>query len=109
VKAKHNADQAAVRVPAALDPLERRRRAAEQRVREALSCLEQAQAFIGQAAVELCSVSQLQMEWKVLWSYSDRLEKVCFGVERKVGALRMAGHLLLDYTPPFINREGGEQ
>jgi hypothetical protein len=89
--------------------VERRRRAAEERVRKALLCLEQAQQLISRAAAELCSVGAMQMESKVVWAYSDRLEKVCFGVERKSGALRVQGLLLLDYTPACREQEGGGQ
>lgn len=97
------------RRPSGLDPLDRRRLAAEERVREALSCLEQAQALISRAAMDLCSVSEMEMESKVVWAYGDRLEKVCFGVDRKSGRLRVDGRLLLDYTPVYSGQAGGGQ
>jgi hypothetical protein len=104
VRAKRNADQA----PAALDPLERRRQAAEERVREALTCLEQAQGLVGRAATVLCSVSEMEMASRVVWAYCDRLQVVSFGVERKSGSLRVDGRLMLDYTPSVAPApEGG--
>lgn len=106
MRAKRKADQA----PAALDPLERRRQAAEERVREALSCLEQAQGLISRAAIVLCSVNEMEMASKVVWSYCDRLQLISFGVDRKSGALRVDGRLMLDYTPPMSPAaEGGGQ
>jgi hypothetical protein len=98
VKAERKADPAPM-PPVALDPLERRRQAAEERVREALMCLEQAQGFVGRAATVLCSVGEMEMASRVVWAYCDRLQMVSFGVERRSGSLRVDGRLMLDYTP----------
>ena len=106
MKAQGKADN----VPVPVDPLERRRLAAEERVREALSCLEQAQGLISRAAIVLCSVNEMEMASKVVWAYYDRLQAVWYGVDRKSGALRVDGRLMLDYTPPMSPApEGGGQ
>lgn len=109
MRAKRRAEPAPV-VPATLDPLDRRRQAAEDRVREALSCLEQAQGLISRAATALCSVSEMETTSRVVWGYYDRLLMVSTGIDRKSGALRVNGRLILDYTPPVSPApEGGER
>lgn len=81
------------------DPLLRRKAAAEMRLEEALSSIEEAQRLIDRAGAGLCCVRGMAREWKQLGALYDKVKATWHAVNNRARRLRSAGRLLLDREP----------
>jgi hypothetical protein len=101
-------DEADVVVPA--DPLLRRKAAAEMRLEEALSSIEEAQRLIDRAGAGLCSVRGMEREWKQLGAFYEKVKAAWCAVNSRARRLRADGRLLLDREPDAyeLRAAGGE-
>jgi hypothetical protein len=87
-----------------IDPLAKRKEAAQERVRAALDHLQEAQALVDRAGQELCDVIGLCPEWTRLGTLYDQVKRNWWAVSTKAQRLSRQGRLLLDHEPGVPKR-----
>jgi len=92
-------DENTVDLVVSIDPLMRRKAAAELRLEDALAHIEQAQGLIDRAGAELCSVRGMVKEWRQLGALYDKVKASWYAVSQRARRLRAEGRLLLDRDP----------
>src|SRR5262245_24282784 len=81
------------------DGLANRQLVAEARVKEALDCIQEAQALLGRATQWLAACQGMVTPWREVGKRYDQVHGTWYEVECKGADLRAQGRLLLDHEP----------